>query len=92
MDRVQKNNFKFYDFPHPCDGPRNWYLFFKLPVVDSEFDMLAAGGGPSIFSSAVQDLNKLTPWNRVLLENLIVAQIIKKFPAFCVTQTFIISQ
>jgi len=31
----------------------------------------------------------LTPCSRVLLENLIVAQLVKTFPAFCGTQRFI---
>jgi hypothetical protein len=29
-----------YDFPQPCDGPRNSY-FFKRPSVVTEFDMSA---------------------------------------------------
>jgi hypothetical protein len=28
-----------YDFTHPCDGPQNRYLFFKLPSVDIKFYM-----------------------------------------------------
>jgi len=31
----------------------------------------------------------LTPWSRVLLENLIVTLLVKKFPAFFGTQRFI---
>jgi len=31
----------------------------------------------------------LTPWNRDLLEKLIVTQLVKKFPTFCGIQTFI---
>jgi hypothetical protein len=31
----------------------------------------------------------LTPWGRVLLEKLIVAQIVRKFPTFYVAQRFI---
>jgi hypothetical protein len=27
-----------YHFPCPCDGPQNSYLFFKQPLVDTEFD------------------------------------------------------
>jgi hypothetical protein len=30
-----------YDFPHPCYGPQNSHLFFKRPLVDTEFDMPA---------------------------------------------------
>jgi hypothetical protein len=32
---------------------------------------------------------QLTPWNRVLLEKLIVTQLVKKFPAFYGTRRFI---
>jgi len=31
----------------------------------------------------------LNPWSRVLLEKLIVAQLVKKFPAFYGTRSFI---
>jgi hypothetical protein len=35
-------------------------------------------------NSDVSDL--LTPWNRVFLEKLIIAQLVKKFPAFLETR------
>jgi hypothetical protein len=28
-----------YDFSHPCDDPQNSQVFFKLSLVDTEFDM-----------------------------------------------------
>lgn len=30
-----------YNFPHPCDGSWNSHLFFKRPLVDTDFDMPA---------------------------------------------------
>jgi len=34
-------------------------------------------------------IDKPTSWSRILLEKLIVTQLVKKFPAFYWTQTFI---
>jgi hypothetical protein len=34
--------------------------------------------------------NKLTPWNRIFLKNLIVVQLVKKFPTFYTNLRFII--
>jgi len=36
----------------------------------------------------MNDLNKLTKCSRILLEKLIVAQLVKKLPAFYETQRF----
>jgi hypothetical protein len=35
---------------------------------------------------------KLTPWDRVLIENIIVTQLVKKLPAFYGTRRFITKQ
>jgi hypothetical protein len=32
-----------YDFPHPRDGLWNSHLFFKQPLVDTEFNLPDAG-------------------------------------------------
>jgi len=55
--------------------------------------MLAMGCDMNACQKAVSSKRKdlFTPWNRVLLEKLIVSQPVKKFPAFYGTRRFIIA-
>jgi hypothetical protein len=44
---------------------------------------------PSLLLKTVHTNGQLTPWNRVLLEKLSVAQLLKNFPTFYGTQMFV---
>jgi hypothetical protein len=45
--------------------------------------------GPLPYSACWRTAGILTPWNRVLIEKITGSQIMKKFPAFYVTRSFI---